>query len=212
MKRDNYKYSEKLVGWLGSFADQQAERLAKSNNIDINELKNAGRIENILDIVNRKKQTSVEEKVAKYRELAGLDLIDTIEKSGNDDAENKEAATKVSRRISLSIRDKTAQSIEQDDKKKLNDIKQFIGQLVHNRNGTIATPAIIEQLEHFMKLNKEWLREHYEELTKVIDKIKDNFKPQLDDELSINDLVRTDEPSRGEKEPPPFLPPASTST
>jgi hypothetical protein len=199
IKRTKIGHSEKLVGWLANFADQVGDKIAKDNNIDPQELKNAGYMDNILDIVNRKKKISVEEKVSKYRELVGLDLIDSIEKEGGKEV--------TASRISISIRDKIATSEQQIT----DNIKQFIEQVIKNRNGSIATPAILDQLENYIKIDKEWLRAHLEQIENIIAKSREQFHPEAYDEPPINDLARTDDPVRGEKEAPPFLPPASSS-
>jgi len=202
MKRDgNDKYSEKLVGWLANFADQVGNKLAKDNNIDPQELKNAGYIDNILDIVNRQKKISVEEKVAKYRELVGLDFIDSIEKEGGKEV--------TASRIVLSIRDKVAQGAG-NDQQLLDKIKQFVEQVIKNRNGSIATPAILDQLENYIKVDKEWLREHLEQIEEMVANERKQFHPETYSDLPVKDLARTDDPSKGEKEQPPFLPPAAS--
>lgn len=202
IKRSKEQHHEKLVGWLANFAEQLGDKIAQDNNIDPQELKNAGYMDNILDIVNRKKQISVEEKVAKYRELVGLDLVNNIEKEGG---KKKEVTAS---RISLSIRDKVAQSAA-GQQGLLDKVKQFVDQVIRNRNGSIATPAILEQLENYIKVDKEWLREHLEQIEGMIAHARKEFRPETYNELPINDLARTDEPSRGEKEAPPFLPPAT---
>ncbi len=195
------KVTEKLVGWLANFADREVDKLAQQNNININEFKNANYMENILDIVNRKKKTSVDEKVAKYREMVGLDLVDTLEKEGGKAV--------VASRISLSIRDKIAQDMGDGQKQLLDKVKQYIAQVVQNRNGAIVTPAIIDQLADYLKVDEEWLRNHYEEIKQMVEGAKEEFKPQTYNEVSVNDLARTDESSK-DKEPPPFLPPSSS--
>jgi hypothetical protein len=202
MKRDgNDKQAEKLVGWLANFAEQLGDKIAKDNNIDPQELKNAGYMDNILDIVNRKKKVSVEEKVAKYRELVGLDFVDNIEKEGGKEV--------TASRITLSIRDKVAQGVG-GEQQLLDRVKQFIEQVIRNRNGSIATPAILDQLENYIKVDKEWLREHLEEIEAMVARTRKQFHPETYNELPVNDLARTDDPSRGEKEAPPFLPPATS--
>jgi hypothetical protein len=197
---------ENTVDWLKDFADKQGEKIAKDNNIDPAELKNAGYMDNILDIVNRKKQVSVEEKVAKYRELVGMDAVENMAKEGGNEPKQVTAS-----RISLSIRDKVAQE-EADparDKKLMDNIKQYVDQIVVNRNGSIATPAILDQLESYMKVDKEWLREHLEQIEDMVAGAREKVLPETH-ELPINELARTDEPSKGEKEAPPFLPPATS--
>jgi len=199
--KNRHEYmTENTVDWLKDFADKQGEKIAKDNNIDPQELKNAGYIDNILDIVNRKKKTSVEEKVAKYRELVGLDMVDNIEKEGGKEV--------MASRISLSIRDKVAQSVG-NDQQLMEKINQFIDQIITNRNGFIATPAILDQLESY-KVDKEWLREHLEQIESMVANARKKFQPEMYNELPISDLARTDEPSKGEKEAPPFLPPAAS--
>lgn len=201
--RNRYDYmKENTVGWLKDFADKEGEKLATQNGIDPNELKRANYMDNILDIVNRKKQTSVEEKVAKYRELVGLDLItNNIEKEGGKEV--------VASRVRLSLRDKVGQAM--DHNQVMGDIKQYVDEVIKNRNGIVATPALLDQLEHYMKLDKEWLRANYEVIEKLIEDARKAFHPQTYNELPINDLARTDDPSKGEnQEPAPFLPPASS--
>ena len=194
------KSSEKLVGWLANFADSVGEKIAKDNNIDPQELKNAGYMDNILDIVNRKKKVSVEEKVAKYRELVGLDMVDNIEKEGGKEV--------TASRIVLSIRDKVAQDT---DKQLMDRVNQYIEQVVKNRDGSIATPAILEQLINYIKVDEEWLRAHFEQIKQTIERAKQDVMSQRQNvELPVNDLARTDDPSKGEKEAPPFLPPATS--
>jgi hypothetical protein len=189
--------TESMVDWLKDFADKQAEKVAKDNKIDPRELKNAGYMDNILDIVNRKKKISVEEKVAKYRELVGLDMIDSIEKEGGHEV--------IASRVILSCREKVATGDEQLIEK----VRQYITDIIRNRNGSIATPAIIDQLEHYMKLDKEWLRKRENEILDYVKKAREQFQPQNYNEVQVDQLTRTDDPSKGEKEAPPFLPPAS---
>lgn len=191
--------TENMVDWLKDFADKQAEKIAKDSNIDPKDLKNAGYMDNILDIVNRKKKVSVEEKVAKYRELVGLDLIDNtnIEKEGGREV--------TASRIVLSFREKAANEEQQT----MDNIKQYVDQIIKNRNGSIATPAILDQLEQYMKVDKEWLREREEAILDIINKAREGFQPQHYNDVQVDQLTRTDDPSRGEKEAPPFLPPAA---
>lgn len=193
------KVTENLVGWLKNFADREGEKLIKENNLTAAEIKNADYLENILDIVNRKKKTSVEEKVAKYREMVGLDLVNTLEKEGGK-------AITASTRIPLSIRDKIAQSVSDDQKQLLDKVKQYIAQVVQNRNGAIVTPAIIDQLADYLKVDEEWLRNHYEEIKQMVESAKQEFQPQTYNEVSVNDLARTDESAK-DKEPLLFQPP-----
>lgn len=209
IKKSKEQHSEKLVGWLSNFADKFGEKVIKDNNINPQELKNAGYMDNILDIINRNKKISVEEKVAKYRELVGLDLVENLEKEGEQNT-NKQASEKTASRIMLSIRDKTAQQAVADQN--LNDrIKQYIEQVVRNRDGAIATPAIVEQLHNYLKVDAEWLRIHFDEIKQMVDSAKQQVSSNRQQpELPINDLARTDEPSKGEKEAPPFLPPAQS--
>lgn len=209
IKKSKEQHSEKLVGWLSNFADKFGEKVIKDNNINPQELKNAGYMDNILDIINRNKKISVEEKVAKYRELVGLDLVENLEKEGEQNT-NKQASEKTASRIMLSIRDKTAQQAVADQN--LNDrIKQYIEQVVRNRDGAIATPAIVEQLHNYLKVDAEWLRIHFDEIKQIVDSAKQQVSSNRQQpELPINDLARTDEPSKGEKEAPPFLPPAQS--
>lgn len=199
IKKSKEQHSEKLVGWLANFADTLGDKIAKDNNIDPQELKNAGYMDNILDIVNRKKKVSVEEKVAKYRELVGLDLVDNLEKEGGKEV--------TASRICLSFRDKVAQTAENQ---LMERVKQFVEQVIKNRNGSIATPAILEQLENYIKVDKEWLRGHLEQIEKIIAQAREGLQPEIYNELPVNDLARTDEPAKGEKEAPPFLPPATS--
>lgn len=189
--------TENMVDWLKDFADKQAEKVAQDNNINPQDLKNAGYMDNILDIVNRKKKVSVEEKVAKYRELVGLDMIDNIEKEGGREV--------TASRIVLSCRDK----VGSEDTQLMDKVKQYITDIIRNRNGSIATPAIIDQIEHYMKVDKEWLRAREEEILDYVKKAREQFQPQDHNEIQIDQLTRTDDPSKNEKEAPPFLPPAS---
>lgn len=240
MKRDDDRHSEKLVGWLANFADKLGD---KNSNISPQEHKNAGHIENILDIVNRNKKTSVDAKVEEYRRLVGLDFIDSIEKEGRKEAnkeamakkpfeigqlwsgiqDNPETDPKVSTptdffnpknasRMVISIRDKVAQD-ERNDGLKMDKIKQYIGEVIRNRNGAIATPAILDQLENYMKadkVDKEWLRRNLEQIEGLISNARAEFHPNQNNEIPVNELARTDNPSRGEKEAPLFLPPATS--
>lgn len=200
-----YEYlTEKLADWLNDFANQQVKKLTSENNIEPQELKNAGYMDNILDIVNRNKKISVEEKVSKYRELVGLDLVENLEKEGGKEV--------IASRIVLSIRDKIAQNVN-NDKQTMEQIRQYVDQIIKNRDGSIAMPAILEQLNNYLKIDKDWLRDHLEEIKKMIDNAKKRVEShRQQSEPSINDLARTDDPSRGEKEPPPFLPPAHSPT
>jgi hypothetical protein len=192
--------TENTVDWLKDFANTEGEKLAQQNGINPDELKTANRMDNILDIVNRKKKISVEEKVRSYRELVGLDMMDKIEKEGGQEA-------KTASRISLSIRDKIAQDLNQT----MNDTKQYVNEVVKNRNGAIATPAILEQLEHYMKLDKDWLRTNYEAIEKVIDDARTAFKPTDYSDHSVHDLARTDDQNKGEdKDQAPFATPAKS--
>lgn len=202
--QNRYDYmSEKTVDWLKDFANKQGEKLLKDTNVNPDELKNAGRIENILDIVNRQKKVSVDEKVQKYRQLVGLDLIDSIEKEGGKEI--------IASKIPLSIRDKFAND-ELDHNDIIQKIKQYVSQVITNRNGSIATPAIIEQIEKYIRVDKDWLRKHYDEIEQIIDNAKKGFTPKVYNELKVNDLARTDDPSKGDKEQPLFLPQTSSST
>lgn len=185
---------ENTVGWLKDFADKEGEKIAKQNGIDPNELKKANYMDNILDIVNRKKKTSVDEKVAKYRELVGLDLVMNIEKEGGKEI--------VASCMKLSSRHKNAQQM--DHRQTMDDIKQYVDQVIKNRNGIVATPALLDQLEHYMGLDKDWLRANYEVVEKIIEDSRKKFQPQDYNELSINDLARTDDRSQDE-ESAPFL-------
>lgn len=197
--KNRYEYiTENKVDWLKDFADKQAEKLAKDNNLEPQDLKNANYMDNILDIVNRKKKVSVEEKVAKYREMVGLDFVENnIEKEGGREV--------TASRVVLSFREKTAN----EDQKTMDQIRQYVAQVIKNRNGAIATPAILDQIEHFMKVDKEWLREREDELTSMIEKAREEFQPKNYNDVQVEQLTRTDDPSKGEKEAPPFLPPAS---
>jgi hypothetical protein len=196
-----YEYmTEKKADWLSDFADDEAKKLAQQNNMSVDELKTAGRMDNILDIVERRKKQSVADKVQSYRELVGLDLITNLEKEGG-----KEISAS---RMPLSLRDKFAQNTDQ--KQLMDNIKQYVDEVIKNRNGIVATPALLEQLEHYMRLDKEWLRTNYEAIEKIIEDARNQFNPQTYNELPISDLARTDDPSKGEnREQPLFLPPAS---
>lgn len=195
--------TENTVDWLKDFADKQGEKVAKDNNINPQEFKNAGYMENILDIVNRNKHISVEEKVARYRELAGLDLVENLEKEGGKEI--------VASHITLSIRDKIAKNPDEDNQLK-DQIKQYIDQVIKNRNGSIAVPAILDQLNNYLKIDTEWLRAHLEEISQMVDQARRQVISCERPELLINDLARTDEPNKGEKEAPPFLPPPHQPT
>jgi len=195
-----YEYiTEKPVDWIAQFADSEAKKIADKHNISIDEIKNAGRLENILDIVERKKKLTVESKVIQYRQMVGLDLVNNIE---------KEALKEVkASRIALSSRD----NVGQNDTKLFDNIKQYVSHIINNRNGAIPTPAILEQIENYMNVDKDWLRNNYTELEKIINATKENFKPETYHEFQASDLARTDNPSKGEKEPPLFMPPTTTS-
>ena len=297
IKKSKEYHSEKLVGWLSNFADRFGGKVIRDNNIDPQELKNAGYMDNILDIVNRNKKVSVEEKVLRYRELVGLDMVENLEKEGeqvsnkeamakksfeigqlwsgsmsdSEDSESQEVfaiiieynpeyqsnnivarffandkehgeivvseksfrkqfpyfkgmvknpkismpdeafSEKMASRVVLSIRDKVAQDVNKDHQL-LEKARQYIDQVIKNRDGSIAMPAIIEQLNNYLKIDTSWLREHIEEIKKIIDNAKQQVASQRQQpELQINDLARTDDPSRGEKEAPPFLPPARST-
>lgn len=192
--------TENMVDWLKDFADKQAEKIASENEITPQDMKNANYMENILDIVNRKKKMSVESKVQHYRELVGLDMIDNLEKEGGREV------TASATRIVLSFREKTADKDEQMMEK----IRQYVFDVVRNRNGAIATPAILDQIEHYMQLDKEWLRERQDVILGDIEKAKAEFQPHNYNDIQAEQLARTDEPSRGEKEQPLFLPPATS--
>lgn len=201
------KVSEKLVGWLASFADQMGNKIVKDNNLTPEELKNANHLENILDIVKRNKKISVDDKVAQYRQLVGLDLMDSLEKEGNGNMPNKEAHTKKLSRMPLSIRDKIAQNISMDQQQIMDKVRQYVEQVIKNRNGAIATPAILEQLEDYIKVDKDWLREHYSEIESIVENARKAFFPQSYHNAPINDFARTDDPQKSDKEAPLFLPP-----
>lgn len=205
MSKYNTRYDyvrENMSSWLKDFADKEGEKVAKQNNINPDELKNAGYMENILDIVNRKKKITVDAKVQELRERVGLDLLDNLEKEGTKEVRAS--------RISLSIRDKVAQT-DADPSKLLENINQYVSQVIANRNGSIATPALLDQIEHYMNVDKNWLRANYEQIEKLIKDAREKFHPEVYNDLSINDLARTDDPSKGEKEQAPFLPPASST-
>lgn len=197
IKRDKngIPYRENMVNWLKSFADDQALKLAEKNNIDPQEFKNAGYNENILEIVERNKKTQVQAKVDKYRMLVGLDdvLNNKIEKAG----ENETAKTTTASRRPLSIRDKVASNEEA--------VAQFIDQVVRNRNGNIATPAIIEQLQTYLKISNEWLQENYDKIEAMVEDARKNNVLVDDKALPVNELA-TDQ-TRLEKEPALFTPP-----
>ena len=190
------KPAENLVGWLSNFADKYGEKIAKDNNIDPNELKTASHQDNILAIVERNKKTQVQAKVDKYRMLVGLDdvLNNKIEKAG----ENETAKTTTASRRPLSIRDKVASSEE-------DAIAQFIDQVVRNRNGNIATPAIIEQLQTYLKIGKEWLQENYDKVVSMVEKARKDNVFEEKKELPVSELA-TDQ-TKIEKEPALFSPP-----
>lgn len=278
---------EQLCGWLKSFADT----FAKNNNIAptfIEQPKQSSYQSNILDIMNRNKKSAIETRIDELRQRAGLDLLDNIEKAGENDIENKEAMAKrpievgqmwagpngdsgeqfaivtgyypdqqnkdvayrwffeevngepmlsseksfykehpwykgiardpktstpdeffTNKKASfgpLSIRHKVAQSVNP-----MTDIKQFVSQVIQNRNGSVATPAIFEQMEKYLKLDKEWLRQNYEEIKKIIDKAHQDFTPQIYNNTNIDELARTDDPDKGKAEPTPFQPPATST-
>lgn len=189
--------SENMVDWLKDFADKQGEKIATDNNINPQELKNAHYMDNILDIVNRKKKTSVEEKVAKYREMVGLDIVENISKEGGREV--------TASRVVLSFREKIAN----EEQQLMDRVNQYVGQIIKNRNGSIATPAILDQLEHYLKVDKEWLRERQDAILDAIKKAREEFQPQhYNNDVQVDQLTRTDDP-KGDKEAPPFLPPAS---
>jgi hypothetical protein len=190
------KYQERLANWLSNFADQYARR----NNITevkTEEPKKASYMENILDVMNKNKKTAIETRIEDLRQRVGLDMLDSIEKSGENDENNKEA-TKKAAYMPLSIRDKIAQSDP------MQDVKQFVNQIIANRNGAMSTPAIFEQLEKFLKLDKEWLRENYDEIKGVIDEAHKSFVPKTYNNIAIDELARTDDPGKDQKEPPPL--------
>lgn len=202
MAKYNSRYEyvrENMTDWLKDFADKEGEKLATKHNITPEEVKNANYADTILDIVNRKKKMSVEEKVAKYREAVGLDIVndDVLSKEGNKEV--------VASRVVLSMRDKTAQN----DKAAMENIKQYVDEVMKNRNGVIATPALFEQFENYMRLDKEWLRANYDAINEMIKGAREEFRPQTYNEIEVNDLARTDDPSKGENtDPTPFLPPS----
>ncbi len=172
-KRDDDReyMNSPLVGWLSNFADREAAKYANDTS--------SNKIESILDIVGRNKKTSVEEKVAQYRELAGLDMVDKIEKEGGREI--------TASYIKLSQFDAPMNSNEDMDR-----IKQYVESIVKNRNGHIATPAIFEQLGDFLGLGKDWLHENYEQVERVIESVKNAFQPEQYAGLSPMDLARNE--------------------
>lgn len=195
------KSSEKLVGWLANFADQQAKKQASAS---LDE-KSAGYMDHILNIVNRNKTNSVEAKVDELRQRVGLDLIENnIEKSGGNEEPKKATAS----RRPLSIRDKVATSANDAT---LDKVKDYITQVIFNRNGAVATPAIYEQLVNYMNVDKDWMLANSDALEKIVNEAREKFTPKSYHDAPVNELARTDDPSRGDREPPPFLPPASPS-
>lgn len=205
-----YYITERMAPWLENFADD----LAKTNN-DKPE-KNANTLTNILDIVNGNKKSALEQKIEHYRQLVGLDQLANLAKEGNNETDGKEASPKQSTRIPLSLRDKVAQDKIQDkaqDSKEqqmvMDKITQFVSQVIQNRNGAIATPAILEQLENYLDIKDEWLREHYDDVEKIIQAAKSNFKPQQYKDLQVKELARTDEPNKDKEAPPIWQPPSS---
>lgn len=178
-KDDKYEYegSQRLSGWLRNFADSEAPKYAKDDTT-------ANRLENILDIVGRQKKVSVEERVKHYRELVGLDMLDKIEKEGGREV--------VAKYIKLSQFD-----IVNNDN--LARVKQYVEQLVKNRNGYIAGPAIFEQLKSFLRLSDDWLHENYEQVEKIINDTKQSFQPHTYGGPSTSDLART-EPATDDNE------------
>ena len=187
--------TERLVGWLRHFADQEAD---KHGVPEVTQDKEAHHLDNILNVLNRNKKQSVEEKVAKYRELVGLDLvntIDNIEKEG----EGKFAS------IALSIHAKQA-----SNKYSMDDIKEYIKDIIANSNGTISAPALSEQLHKLLGLDQDWLNTNQKEIMSCIDKEREAFRPKEYEVISVHELSRTDEPNKNEKEPPLFAPPNKT--
>jgi altronate dehydratase len=193
--------SERMVDWLADFADKEGGNLIKNHSITQEDIKEAGHIENILQIVHRQKKQSVEDKVMHYRQLVGLDQLNAIEKEGEQDGKKEVVAS----RLPLSIRDKIAQ---QDANKIIEQMKEYIGQIIKNRNGAIATPAIFDQLGTYFQVDKDWLREHYDMLQQIIDKVKKDFQPTTYNAIPVDQLAKTD-PINKEKEPPLFAQPPS---
>lgn len=196
--KTRYEYTqEKMVDWLEQFANDQGTKKGAPE-----PAKEAGFMDKMKSILDRGKASTVESKVENYRKMVGLDMIGDLEKAGEQENTNKEAEkTVTASRPPLSIRDKTAQ--QQEPKQLLNNIKEFVTQVIHNRNGAIATPAILEQLEHYLKLDKEWLRNNYEDIEKIIEQVRQEFHPKVYDDASIQELTRTDDPMK-EKESPPI--------
>jgi hypothetical protein len=196
-----YEYTtERLVNWLSDFADKQGQKILQDESLYP---KSANYTDNILNIINRKKNQTIEEKVAHYRELVGLDQLEKIEKEGEQEQH------KTASRFLLSMRDKIAQeNTVMDSKQLMEKIKEYVVSIVKNRNGVIAMPAIIEQLEHYMKVDREWMIEHYEEIESIITQAKKDFSPQEYDTLSVDMLTKSD--NRVEKEPPLFVPPTKS--
>jgi hypothetical protein len=208
-----YEYiTERTADWLTEFAKDQAKEIATKNNIDP---KKADVLHNILDIVKNNKKTALEEKIEGYRQSVGLSQLADIAKEGNNIPNNKEAMKAT--RILLSIRDKIAEEeiVEQEDPKELqaalDKINQFVVRVIENRNGSIATPAILEQLKDYVGIDNDWLRKHYSEVEKIIESAKNNFKPQEYNDLQVGDLARTDEPNKNDKEAPIWQPPPTTN-
>lgn len=199
MPKHQYAPPENMVGWLKHFADRYAEKNdIKPEELTQEQVKDAGtRLDNILTIMERNKVSTVEAKVQRYRELVGLDMVDSLQKESNQETE------KTASRTPLSIRDKIAQ--QQDGEKTMANIKQYIADVIKNRNGTIATPAILEQLENYLQIDREWLRNNYEDLKSIIEKTRKEFHPQQYRDVSVEDLTRTDDQGQSkEKEAPPI--------
>jgi len=200
---NRYEYiTEKLSSWLVDFADSEAEKIAKQNNLNVEDIKSAGYMDSITNIMNRKKINSVEGKVQDYREAVGLDLVSNIEKSGEQDASKEVLAA-------LSIRDKIAKEeqsdvietneISNEDKEKLEDIKKFVSKLIENRNGSIATQAILEQIKEFVIDEDEtWMLDHDGEIEAAIKGAKEKFTPKSYGDISIDELTKTDGQSKNE--------------
>lgn len=208
-----YQYfTEKKVDWLNDFANKQGEKLAELG-VDIDSIKNANHMDNILDIMNKQKKISVDQKVMEYRRLVGMDLLDAMEKAGTDSIDTKEIKAKSASlsKFSLSIRDKSAQHIG-DENDILDRVKQYVTQVIKNRDGSITMPAILDQLHTYLKIDTDWLRTNVEEIKKLINHEKNQIAANKhESDVFINDLARTDDPSRGEKEQPLFMPPANTA-
>lgn len=113
-----------------------------------------------------------------------------------------QAQSKQASRASLSIRDKTAQ--QQDDKQLMTNIKEFVTDVIQNRNGAVATPALFDQIEDYLKVNKEWLRNNFDDVNTIIEKARKQFHPKTYNDVSVHDLTRTDDPMK-DKEPPPIV-------